>query len=357
MEQHALEASIQALWPVPRWQHTRLLLAISGGADSVALVRAMVRLAPNLELLDVAHFNHCWRGEESDQDAEFVRRLAQSLGLRCYVARADSYRDLQGPETSAAKAKRSEEQARNMRYAFLTDVAYRVGARYVLTAHTASDRIETLLHNLFRGSGLAGLATPSLHRNLDRELVLTRPLLSSTREEVEDYLNCMKQDYRQDSSNADEGYRRNFIRQSLLPLLREQYGPSVDAKLLSFGEIAEQTQNTLGQYASEYLTAAEAMARTAERYGGLPKLTRDFFAFPTATQLQTPWPVVHQALKFVWLDRRWPLQAMNRLQWEQVQAYHSATTADGHIGNLPSDLRIERRSEWILIGKQDAGWH
>ncbi|MCA9134724.1 MAG: tRNA lysidine(34) synthetase TilS, partial [Planctomycetales bacterium] len=223
----ALEIELAAAWPVYRWGRTRQLVAVSGGADSVALLRALLRLAPDPSLIDAAHFNHGWRGDESDGDEYFVRELCQLLGVRLFVERASE------TLSEAVAHGRSEAEARNLRYDFLARTAYRSGARYVLTAHTASDRVETLLHNLFRGSGLGGVATLGLVRPLDQQLVLARPLISCSREQVLDHLSQLGQPCRQDASNDNLAFRRNYIRHQLLPLLREQYGPQLDARLLS----------------------------------------------------------------------------------------------------------------------------
>ncbi len=177
---HSLELSLLRAWPRQSWAERRLLLAISGGADSVALTRAMMRVSHHPHLVEIAHYNHGWRGMESEQDEEFVRKLGEEVGARVHVARAS--------DSGSRTALRSEEAARAARYQYLTSVAYSIGARHVLTAHTASDRVETMLHNLFRGTGIPGVRGVKLTRNLDDELLLVRPLLHVTRSEIEAYL-------------------------------------------------------------------------------------------------------------------------------------------------------------------------
>jgi tRNA(Ile)-lysidine synthase len=330
-----LESALAATWPVDKWSETRQLVAVSGGADSVALLCAMARLAPNPERLDAAHFNHGWRGAESDADERFVRQLCAELGVRLIVGHA----------SQVSEREKNEENARNARYEFLIQTAYQTGARYVVTAHTADDRVETVLHNLFRGTGLAGVAAPTLHRPLDGELVLVRPLIGSTRAQIIDYLEQIKQRYRVDSSNADTAYRRNYIRQELLPLLRQQYGPQLDAKLLSFSELAEETLATLQMLADDYLCQVQ---RTAQSPIAVQPPCLQAFSFPTSQLLPSPWPVVREALRMVWLRQGWPLQAMSRAHWEQVRNAHASAQARMQQ-DLPGGLRLCLNQGWISI--------
>ena len=139
-----LESVMLQRWARIASSDTRMLLAVSGGADSVSMLRAAVRLTGNTSMLVVGHFNHLWRGSESDRDQAFVSQLAARHGLACRLGRENS---------SAVGQAQSEESAREQRYRFLEATAYETGARYVLTAHTADDRVETMLHNLFRGTG------------------------------------------------------------------------------------------------------------------------------------------------------------------------------------------------------------
>ncbi len=249
-----LEQSLLDAWPKLSWAQTRLLVAVSGGADSVALLRAMLNLTDQPQFIHVAHFNHQWRGEESDGDEQFVRDLCSRLDVHLTCRRAsEASNDIAGDRSSQGKSVRSEQVARELRYAFLTRTAYSIGARYVVTAHSASDRVETMLHNLCRGTGLAGVAVPTLFRDLDEELVLARPLLHVTRTQVLQYLEAIDQSYRCDSSNSDETLKRNFIRHRVLPLLREIYGEHVDDHLLNYSHLAEEAAEALRFYALQWL--------------------------------------------------------------------------------------------------------
>lgn len=346
--QSPVESKLLSTWPPSHWSTTRVLVGVSGGADSVALLRALLQVAEQPRLIDVAHFNHCLRGDESDREAEFVRALCEQLRVRAYVGRADQ---VQGEPVG-----RSEEAARDARYEFLSAVAYQTGARYVAVAHNSDDRIETLLHNLFRGTGLAGVCSLAASRPLDRELVLVRPLLNCSRNEIVAYLADLEQSYCTDSSNADESYKRNFLRQRVLPSLREEYGESVGKRLLGFSDTAAEVEELLGEMAANYLAAAETAAREASSYGVLPTLDRTLFAFPVEVALPVQWPVLQKALSFVWLDRQWPLGKMTREHWQQLRRIHATPLNDDEPStrsvkheNLPGALKLETRGDWVLI--------
>jgi len=182
----------------------RPLALVSGGADSVALLRAIVALGGEPVVL---HVDHGLRGEESREDAEFVRDLCGHLGLRYEVHRLglDDGSNLQ-------------ERAREARYRLAEEMAARLGLRAVATGHTADDVAETVLMNLARGTGLRGLAgIPPVRGRLQR------PLIRRTRGEVLDYLGELDQPYRTDSTNLTGKYARNRVRLEILPVLEELY--------------------------------------------------------------------------------------------------------------------------------------
>ncbi len=190
-------------------QGDRIAVGVSGGADSVALLRFLAALRPQFGWdLVVCHIHHGLRGAEADRDECFVRALAEQLGLPCAVSRIDA----------AALALRDhisvEEAGRMARYAFFAQTAGEGGR--IATAHTLDDSIETVLMNLVRGTGLRGLCgIPRIRGNI------VRPLLDCTRAEVEDYLGTLGQPYCTDSTNLTDAYTRNRIRHHILPRLCE----------------------------------------------------------------------------------------------------------------------------------------
>jgi tRNA(Ile)-lysidine synthase len=183
------------------------LALVSGGPDSVALLRVVVALGGEPVVL---HVDHGLRGEESREDAEFVRELCRRLNVRCEVRRLglDGGSNLQ-------------ERARDERYRLAGEAAVRLGLRVVATGHTADDVAETVLMNLARGTGLRGLAgIPPVRSKVQR------PLIWCTRREILDYLKELDQPYRMDPTNLIGKYARNRVRLEVLPVLEELYPAS-----------------------------------------------------------------------------------------------------------------------------------
>ncbi|ACM21767.1 tRNA(Ile) (cytidine34-C2)--(L-lysine-6-N) ligase, putative [Geotalea daltonii FRC-32] len=197
-----------------------VIVAVSGGADSVALLDVLAGLRSSKLRLIVAHLNHCLRGSESDADEAFVRKLAGGYGV-CFVTKAVDVLAL------SRESKMSlEEAGRVARYRFLKELAINCNARSVAVAHHADDQAETVLMRLIRGAGGSGLrAMTSTTAGL-----IIRPLLSVTRREIESYLDKKGLGYRTDSSNADLNFLRNRIRHELIPFLRG-YNPAITERL------------------------------------------------------------------------------------------------------------------------------
>ena len=189
----------------------QILVAVSGGPDSVALLSILSQLAPAWNLsLTVVHCNYGLRGAESDGDASFVTALCRRLQLPCLIKRLTT--DRGGAEDSSSLQAR----ARDSRYRLFRDVAAELGVDRVALGHTADDQAETVLLRMLRGAGLRGLAgMPHI-----RERLFVRPLLNCSRQEILAYLEAMGLSYRTDSSNAKSIYLRNRVRHELLPVMQ-----------------------------------------------------------------------------------------------------------------------------------------
>ncbi len=189
----------------------KVLLALSGGADSVAMAHIMLTLSEETGFsVCAAHLNHCLRGEESDYDELFVRNFCEANGLELKVERDDV------AALAAASKRGIEETARDARYDFLFRAAEEFGADRIATAHTLSDNAETLIFNVVRGSGLKGLCGIPETRGK-----LIRPLLRLTRVETEGYDRECGLPFVTDSTNSDTEYTRNYIRHEIIPRLTE----------------------------------------------------------------------------------------------------------------------------------------
>jgi tRNA(Ile)-lysidine synthase len=199
-----------------------VLVAVSGGADSVALLRCLHRLASRLNIsLTVAHLNHGIRGPEADADEDFVRRLSADLRLQFFSEAIDTKR-------KAKEAGRNlEELARQVRYDFLNRVADTIGAHRIAVGHTLNDQAETILFRLIRGSGIEGLS--AIRPVIEGRVI--RPLLECSRDSILGYLKQNGVNYREDSSNRDVQYARNRIRHELLPYLAKHFNPRIISTL------------------------------------------------------------------------------------------------------------------------------
>ena len=196
----------------------RVLAAVSGGADSVALALVLARLAPDrgFSLAGIAHLHHGLRGEDADADQAAAKGLAERLAVPFVTAREDV------PALAAAQDESLEAAARRARYAFLADAASQLGATAIATGHTADDQAETLLLRLMRGAGLAGLSAIRPSNG-----IVIRPLLESRRAEVEAFLREAGEPWREDASNGDRAIARNRVRHELMPVLKALSGDAV----------------------------------------------------------------------------------------------------------------------------------
>jgi tRNA(Ile)-lysidine synthase len=222
----------------------RIVVALSGGPDSVALLLVLRELKERLSLgLSAAHLNHQLRGEESEQDEEFVCDLCGQLDIPIEVSRVDTR------DAVRESGENLESCARRLRYEFLFEVARRQES-LVATGHTLNDQAETFLMKLVRGAGPAGLSGISPLRvnwmgtpGSQPSVIVVRPLLETGRQDVLDYLEDQNQTYRVDSSNQDLSLDRNWVRHQLIPLLEEKLNPALIETLRRsselFGEVEE----------------------------------------------------------------------------------------------------------------------
>lgn len=329
----ALETALAAAWPSDAWSDVTVLVAISGGADSVALLAAMVRLkASGPGKIVACHFNHRLRGEASEGDAQFVAEMCQSLGVPLELGRAEEplidLAKLAEGEGESNPRSGLEAAARAARYEFLTATAARLGARYVVTAHTADDQVETILQRILRGTGLAGLAGIPFTRRLSEAATVIRPLLAVTRAEVIEYLQALGLGFREDASNADQGFMRNRIRHELLPLLRERYHPAVNKSLLRLGQLAAEAQ-----------AAIMPQVRLLEDRVVID--TDQGFNANTDVLLSQPAYLVRELLMLAWRRQGWPEQDMGYAEWDWL-AHLVKEAGDGQRCTMPGGIDVQR---------------
>jgi tRNA(Ile)-lysidine synthase len=204
-----------------------VLVGLSGGADSVALLAALIHLRPACGIaLTAAHFNHKTRASESDRDEAFVRTLCKSVGVALICG---SLKDAKRPRGISL-----EDYLRRNRYEFLEKARQKAAATRIALGHHQGDQAETVLMNVIRGAGLNGLSGIPPVRNAG---TLIRPLIDCSRREIVEYLAAAGLSFVDDSSNADERFLRNRIRSSLMPELEKRYNPAVGETLCRLAEV------------------------------------------------------------------------------------------------------------------------
>ncbi len=322
-------------WSLPDWSAARIVIACSGGPDSVALVRLLLATHADPRRLAVAHFDHQLRGAESAQDAEFVRQLCRVWELACHVGRAEP-----GQLALEVGGEGLESAARRRRYEFLVTTAEAVGARYVVTAHTADDQTETVLHHILRGTGLGGLSGIPRIRVASPAVTLVRPLLDVTRAEVEGYLAELGQAARHDPHNDCLDFLRNRIRHELLPLLADRYHPGVRESLRRLATAACEAQEVLERLAEELLDAS--LIRRDRQSAQLERTP-----LKAASE-----PLRREAMVGLWRRQGWPQQAMTRAHWQRL-ACAIAENADARF-DLPGGIELRVDAALANVTRQDA---
>ncbi|HEY7327526.1 MAG TPA: tRNA lysidine(34) synthetase TilS [Gemmataceae bacterium] len=316
-----------------------IVVAVSGGADSVALLRTLdaSRNPSAPSPLVVAHLNHQLRGGESDADEEFVVALHAQLTAagRPNLILCRTGRDI--ASQARAEGDNLEALARRERYCWLAEVAREHGIKYIATGHTANDQAETVLHHLMRGTGLRGLRGIAPRRELVPGLTLIRPLLRATRTEILTYLHELNQAYREDTSNLDPRFTRNRIRHELLPHLTEHYNPAI---LSTLAGLAEQVNDL---YGIEESAALELLLQAELPHAG------ELLIFDSRHLLRAPRHRVREMFHQVWLRENWPLGGMDRAAWERLTSvvFDDLTAVD-----LPGSVNVRRCERVVQIGRK-----
>lgn len=282
-----------------------VVVAVSGGADSVGLLRMMRELREEHELrVSVAHLDHGTRGDASRADARFVADLADSLRLPFDLG-----------SWSPSRPAHFEADARVARYAWLVEVAGARGSELVAVGHTRDDQAETILHRIVRGTGPQGLAGMRERRALAEGVTLIRPLLGVGRDEVRTYLRSLGQPFREDTSNGDLSRTRNRIRHDLLPKLAAEYNPRVAEALVRLGALA-----------------GDGMARTARRVERIAReavVSADSGSIVVSREpLDALAPVMRaEVFRAAWRRAGWREGRMTAARWLRL-----ATTPRGWLG-------------------------
>ena len=308
---------------LPNWPNTPGVVAVSGGADSVALLVALRAIRPPGTIF-VAHLNHQLRGLESDADEQFVRELAETWQFPCRVLRVDI--------AQAATGENLEAFAREARYRWFGELAAKVGAGWIATGHHADDQAETVLHRLIRGTGLQGLRGIAPIRR-DGIVPVVRPLLSVTKRQILAHLADLGQPYRTDASNADPRFTRNRIRHELLPLLQTFNSDVVEA----LSRTALQAEELFSEQQAE----GERLLELVElpTVGGVMVL--DAAQLDTLTE-----PAIRLLCRSLWARQRWPTSAMTFTHWDRLAKIAKNL---GRAADFPGGMHVRRMGDRLLI--------
>lgn len=255
-------------------ERDRIVVAVSGGVDSTVLLELLAKEQEVFGLtIIVAHFNFQLRGAESDGDEAFVAQRARHYGYEFYVERADT------TEYARLQQVGVQEAARVLRYEFFDKLLLSSGFDKIATAHNADDNAETIMMNLFRGAGVSGLSGIPVYRN-DRRII--RPLLFAERSEIMAFASEERLAFRTDSSNAKDYYTRNYIRQNILPPVKERINPNVVATLNRSSELFRELEAFLAYTARQNYEAVvvhdsnEELQLSIARLKSNPKLIQQY---------------------------------------------------------------------------------
>ncbi|MEY3457366.1 MAG: tRNA(Ile)-lysidine synthase [Planctomycetota bacterium] len=326
--EYSVESAVRSC--LSRWTASGdgVLAAVSGGVDSLVLLRAVAEFGVRTgRRVFAAHLNHNLRGSASAADASLVRRACLDLGVEL------TEEELPAGFLSEVSAGSLEEAARGARMSFLVRVAKLRGVDLVLTAHHAGDQSETVLYNILRGSGLKGLRGIPEVRELSPGIRLLRPLLGISRRLIEEYAGRLGLEFAVDASNSDLRFTRNRIRHELLPQLRAQFNPAVDEALRRLSEQSGELLEIVDELADELLVRA-----VLQEDGGGCRLSISVLS-------SAPVALVRHALVRLWDRRGWPRQRMGAAHWQRVAA---AVCAPG-VGDFPGGLRVESTAGILRI--------
>ncbi len=357
----------------------RVAVAVSGGADSVALLCLLQELRGELGIvLSVAHVNHKLRGAESDRDEKFVRELAAAHSLDFHAVDAPIHNQRLNEGDASRANSGVEAAARELRYNFFGQLARRANLARIATAHTLDDQAETVLLRIFRGTGIRGLAgvhprfrlrgpgddesaTPAMmsheESRLDNQSVRTtggpevvRPLLGLRRAELRDYLQARGQEWREDSSNEDMKFLRNRVRKHLLPIIADEYGAAAIEHIAELAEIARAEE----EWCSKELSKA--------KLGGLAPLGP---SLDVHRLLQSPLAVQRRIVR-AWIEANAPEVSISFRLIEQIldlacgqsgktlQLGRAAVGAEEHPQNAAGDVNLRRRGNELVFEREDG---
>ena len=309
----------------------RVLIAVSGGADSVALVWALNFLKSEFGLaLGIAHLNHQLRGEDSHKDEVFVEKLAEKFGFKFF----SDQKDVKAHAKSFGLS--LEEAGRELRYHFFSQVAQKQGFNKIATGHNKNDNAELILMNLLRGSGLRGLSgIPPVRGGL-----FIRPLIRMSKQDILEFLSCENRNFRTDSTNADTDFLRNAMRHRLIPYLEQEYNPSIVDGLTRLSHTVRQDEDFLEIETDHCFNIC--LIDMEKSFVSLS--IKALFGLHPAMQSR----VLRKAIQKVKKD----LRGISLVHLENIFAFCLEKSSDGSL-DLPGRIRIYKQGNKLVVRKEE----
>lgn len=314
-----------------------LLVALSGGRDSVALILALTQLekSMNFQLL-AAHFDHCLRGAESNDDAKFCQELCQKLSVPLKITKVDI--------KTEAKGENIENYARIRRYQWfnqlITENANGKTSK-ILTAHHMEDQSETVLLHILRGAGNQGMTGMEIHKNN-----IMRPLLNVNRGEIESFLNQNQQNFRDDSSNFQTDYTRNKLRLEIMPKIQE-INPNITKKIYDMSMICSAEED----FWTDYMKIPLSKVQILDHQNSEPQNenTNYTLAYPLTDFENLPLAVKRRLLRILWQQTA---NSEYQLNFQGVEGI--LELPKGKTIHLPAGVFAKKLKGKLLFGRQTA---
>ncbi len=312
-------------------ENSSILLAVSGGPDSIALLSGSVAIQNDLGIqITAAHLNHSLRGTTSDEDAHWLEKTCDNLKVPLVQEKQDIQQFAKSEQIGI------EEAARKARYRFLQKTAKDRSCTFLAVAHTANDQTETVLHHIIRGTGISGLQGIPSWRKLDDDLTLIRPMLSISRKSVENYLSEVGQEFRIDATNEDSQWTRNRIRNELLPQLRKDFNPKIDEALLRLASQSADISVTIDYMVNQILQKA------------IVDIASDAVRINSDELISLPRNLIRECFKSIWITKNWPRQRMGFTEWDKL----AEITIDGGSYTFPGTIQVEKRNQLLICRKE-----
>ncbi len=312
-------------------QGDTVLVGVSGGPDSVALLHILMQLAQKLDFtIGVAHLNHCLRGQDSDRDAHFVASLAESMKVPCYCEDFDVKNYQKSMRLSL------EEAARKARYAFLERISCNKGYTKIALGHQKNDNAELILMFLFRGSGPLGLSgIPPTRKN-----VFIRPLINISKNELVAFLNENGLSYQDDKSNLDLDFLRNRIRHETIPYIKKRFNPGIVENLNRLSEIVRSEDNWINTNIKSIYKKVIVIASRHKVVMSIPAL----MVYPEAVQRR----IMRTAIENVKGN-------LLKISFSHIEAAIELITTPKYSGRLmlPEGIRIQRDQNLLSFFQVD----